>query len=199
MAERHAREMARELSHRTKNMFSVISGIVNITGRARGIERIASEINGRIQALGRAYETTLDEASSGKIELGQAIRAILEPYDAEGRAIHFHGNGLQVPFQTVSTVGLVLFELADNASRHGAWTRDGGMVDLDWQRCGDMLEIVWCERGGPAVEQPAPDAGTGHAIMDRLLRTASGTIVREWTGRGLNATMRIPLGGEGAQ
>ncbi|MEM6499162.1 MAG: PAS domain-containing protein, partial [Pseudomonadota bacterium] len=36
--ERHAKEMARELSHRMKNMFAVISGIVNVTGRARGIQ-----------------------------------------------------------------------------------------------------------------------------------------------------------------
>ncbi|MEL7219657.1 MAG: PAS domain-containing protein, partial [Pseudomonadota bacterium] len=66
--ERHAKEMARELSHRMKNMFAVISGIVNVTGRVRGIRSEAAEINSRIQALGRAYDTTLDSASSGNID-----------------------------------------------------------------------------------------------------------------------------------
>ena len=35
-----------------KNMFSVISGIVNVMGRVRGIEDATGEINSRIQALG---------------------------------------------------------------------------------------------------------------------------------------------------
>ena len=191
-AEHHARELARELSHRTKNMFSVISGIANITGRARGVEGVASEINGRIQALGRAYETTLDEASSGSIELGQAIRAILDPYVAEGRTIRFKGNGLQVPFQTVSTVGLVLFELADNANRHGAWTAPDGFVDLDWYWREDALEITWCERGGPVAADSAASQGTGYAIMDRLSRTAGGSITRDWCADGLDVTLHMP-------
>ncbi|MGI9376942.1 MAG: HWE histidine kinase domain-containing protein [Tsuneonella suprasediminis] len=191
-AERHAREMARELSHRTKNMFSVISGIVNITGRARGAESVAGEINGRIQALGRAYETTLDEASSGSIELGQAIRAILDPYVAEGRTIRFKGNGLQVPFQTVSTVGLVLFELADNANRHGAWSTPDGFVDLDWYWRDDALEITWRERGGSVAAGAAASSGTGYAIMDRLLRTAGGSITRDWCADGLDVTLHMP-------
>ena len=78
--ERHAREMTRELSHRMKNMFAVISGIVNVTGRTRGIKDEAAEINARIQALGRAYDTTLDDATSSSVDVGQAIEAVLAPY-----------------------------------------------------------------------------------------------------------------------
>ena len=50
--EQHARQMARELSHRMKNMFAVVAGIINVTGRVRGIQKEAAEINSRIQALG---------------------------------------------------------------------------------------------------------------------------------------------------
>ncbi|MEM6828862.1 MAG: PAS domain-containing protein, partial [Pseudomonadota bacterium] len=89
--ERHAKEMARELSHRMKNMFAVISGIVNVTGRVRGIQGEAAEINSRIQALGRAYETTLDDASSGSIQIGEAIRAVLLPYDRDGERLELIG------------------------------------------------------------------------------------------------------------
>ncbi|WP_305819761.1 PAS domain-containing protein [Erythrobacter sp. JK5] len=87
--ERHAKEMARELSHRMKNMFAVISGIVNVTGRVRGIQNEAAEINSRIRALGRAYETTLDDASSGSIDIGEAIKAVLLPYDRDGERLVF--------------------------------------------------------------------------------------------------------------
>jgi PAS domain S-box-containing protein len=197
--EHYAREMARELSHRMKNMFSVISGIVNVTGRMRGIQAEAQEINSRVQALGRAYETTLDDASAGRIEIGQAIRAILEPYDMDNR-LRFLGNGVRVPFPAVSSIGLVLHELAANATKHGAWSHDGS-VELDWRERGEgeecMLEVVWRERDGPPVIEPDGSNGTGNTIIDRLLRFGGGRIEREWNPDGLKATVTIPIGESG--
>jgi PAS domain S-box-containing protein len=197
--ERHAREMARELSHRMKNMFSVISGIVNITGRMRGVEPAAREINERVQALGRAYETTLDEASSGNIEIGQAIRAILRPYDAEGRNLRLLGNGLKVPYNVVSGIGLTLHELAANAIKHGAWSNRDGMVEVDWNAVErgplECIELSWEERDGPTVAEPIHSHGTGNAIIERLLRYGGGTIERRWNPTGLCVKVQFPIAG----
>lgn len=192
--ERHAKEMARELSHRMKNMFAVISGIVNVTGRVRGIQGEAAEINSRIQALGRAYETTLDDASSGSIEIGEAIRAVLLPYDRDATRLVMTGNGVRMPFTIISIVGLVLHELAANATKHGAWFNEEGRVSVDWRASADQSEliIVWHEEGGPAVVANQITSGTGTAIVDRLLATGRGTIEREWTETGLKATITVP-------
>ncbi|MEO0870594.1 MAG: PAS domain-containing protein, partial [Pseudomonadota bacterium] len=193
--ERHAKEMARELSHRMKNMFAVISGIVNVTGRVRGIQGEAAEINSRIQALGRAYETTLDDASSGSIDIGEAIRAVLLPYDRDAERLVLNGNGVRMPFTIISIVGLVLHELAANATKHGAWASEGGRVNVDWRQSEDAsaLVIVWHEEGGPQVETSEIVPGTGTAIVDRLLATGRGSIVREWSQEGLTATITVPV------
>ena len=192
--ERHAREMARELSHRMKNMFAVISGIVNVTGRVRGIQTEAAEINSRIQALGRAYETTLDDASSGSIDIGEAIRAVMLPCDRDAERLTLNGTGVRMPFTTISIVGLVLHEFAANATKHGAWSRDAGQVTLDWHPSddGSALEIVWSETGGPKVDGDAIIPGTGTAIVDRLLATSRGSIKREWAENRLTATICVP-------
>ncbi len=192
--ERHAKEMARELSHRMKNMFAVISGIVNVTGRVRGIQGEAAEINSRIQALGRAYETTLDDASSGSIDIGEAIRAVLLPYDRDAERLLLTGNGVRMPFTIISIVGLVLHELAANATKHGAWSSDAGRVSVDWRPSADgaALEIAWSEEGGPSVEAGGIVPGTGTAIVDRLLATGRGSITREWSESGLTATVTVP-------
>ncbi len=194
--EQHAKEMARELSHRMKNMFAVISGIVNVTGRARGVQREAAEINSRIQALGRAYETTLDDASSGSIDIGQAIRAVLMPYDRDEARLRLEGNGIRMPFTVISIVGLILHELAANATKHGAWTTDSGQVTVDWSlnEAGDALEISWEESGGPEIDPAAIEAGTGTAIVDRMLATAHGTVDRQWNETGLRAIISVPVG-----
>ncbi len=192
--ERHAKEMARELSHRMKNMFAVISGIVNVTGRVRGIQNEAAEINSRIQALGRAYETTLDDASSGSIDIGEAIKAVLLPYDRDGERLVLAGNGVRMPFATVSTVGLILHEFAANATKHGAWVSDAGRITVDWRPSDDSMSLVitWSEKGGPTVNESDIAAGTGSAIVDRLLAASRGTIDRHWNETGLTAVFKVP-------
>lgn len=195
--ERHAKVMARELSHRMKNVFAVITGIVNISGRMRGIPREAEEINSRIQALGRAYETTLDEAASGSIELGPAIHAILASHSGEANRLALAGGRMSVPFATISVVGLVLHELADNATRFGAWSNDRGNVAIAWEEAEDegrrSLVLRWHETGGPSILAPPEVIGTGTQIVDRMLRHGGGTIERNWTADGLDVTILIRL------
>lgn len=193
--ELHAREMARELSHRMKNMFAVISGIVNVTGRMRGIQSEAAEINSRIQALGRAYDTTLDNAASGSIEIGEAIREVLSPYDRDGERLQLGGNGVRMPFTIISVLSLVLHELAVNATRHGAWTSEGGQVVVDWRLSdgGEALVITWDEQGGPAIDPAAIVPGTGSTIVERMLSSARGSITRDWRETGLLAAVRAPV------
>ncbi|TCD05497.1 PAS domain-containing protein [Erythrobacteraceae bacterium CFH 75059] len=197
----HAKAMSREVSHRMKNMFSVIGGIVSVTGRSMGAQSVASRINERIQALGRAYEHTLDEAAFGTIEVGQAIRAVLRPYDPEDCRIVFKGNGVRTDPNIVSVVGLTLHELATNATKYGALSGDCGQVSVDWRHEGDRhgrqnLVIEWCERGGPPVEAPGGGAGggTGFDIVETLLRVAKGTLDRNWDPGGLVARVVIPIG-----
>jgi PAS domain S-box-containing protein len=193
--ERKAQAMGQELAHRMKNLFAVLSGIVNMTGRVHDIRKEAGEINERIQALGRAYETTLDDVSRGAVNLGEAIRAVLEPYDGTGERLIFRGNGARMPFGVISLVSLVLHELAANASKYGAWTQDEGVVEVDWgdARSGENLVIRWSESGGPVVDASTITPGHGTAIVDRILQTVKGRIERQWNQTGFSAVIHVPL------
>ncbi len=196
--EAYAKALSRELSHRMKNMFSVIGAIVNITGRAQGMQEEVRVINDRIQALGRAYEPTLDDASLGSIELGQAIRSVLAPYDPEGQRIRYQGTGLRVDPNVVSALGLTFHELATNAVKYGALSSDNGSVDVVWgmtdtagEKAGG-LEVVWTESGGPAVSYESANEGTGHDIMRRLMSLARGDVACDWKPEGLVVTVSAP-------
>ncbi|MEW4449015.1 PAS domain-containing protein [Qipengyuania sp. JC766] len=196
--ERHAKAMAREVSHRLKNVFAVIGGIVNITGRSMGTRDVATKINERIQALGRSYEPTLDEAILGTIHVGDSIRAVLGPYDPEGDRITFHGNGVRTEPNAISAIGLTLHELATNASKYGALSNSDGTVDVRWEHVRDKLsrrslEIEWKERGGPPVTAPDPDKGTGFDIAHKLLSHSNGILETEWEEDGLHARIILPI------
>ncbi|WP_271079533.1 PAS domain-containing protein [Aurantiacibacter sp. MUD61] len=198
--ERHAKAMAREVSHRLKNVFAVIGGIVNITGRSMDAKDVAAKINERVQALGRSYEPTLDEAVLGTIHVGQAIRSVLSPYDPEGDRIHFDGNGVRTEPNAISAIGLTLHELATNATKYGALSNDTGQVTISWQHDRDRLgrsalQIDWRESGGPPIDGEPGTGGTGFKISETLLQHSRGILERNWNRDGLHARITIPLQG----
>ncbi len=197
--EAHAKAMSRELSHRMKNMFSVIASIVNVTGRMEGNADIAGAINARIRALGRAYEPTLDDATLGSIEVAHAVRSVLQPYDPEGVRFVFAGNGLRAESNVISILGLVLHEMATNAVKYGALSTDTGTIDIRWDvreavgtRRRSMI-IAWLESGGPVSASRPSQSGTGHSIVEAMLRTADGAIEYDWHPDGLRARVTLPL------
>ena len=196
--ERHAKAMAREVSHRLKNVFAVISGIVSITGRSMGAREVAKRINDRVQALGRSYEPTLDEAFMGTIEVGQAVRAVLEPYDPEGDRITFTGNGARTEPNAISAIGLTLHKLATNATKYGALSNETGQVEVSWKHDRDRhgrgsLIVAWRESGGPPIDGSPSFGGTGFQIADALLSHSQGALDRHWDMDGLRAEIHVPL------
>ena len=196
--ERHAKAMAREVSHRLKNVFAVVSGIVNITGRSMDARPVAKKINERIQALGRSYEPTLDEAALGTIHVGQAIRSVLAPYDPEGDRFVFEGNGVRTEPNAISAIGLTLHELATNATKYGALSNRDGTITVSWKHVRDKmdnsaLEVTWIEQGGPQIEREPDIDGTGFNIAKTLLNHARGVLETEWPVEGLQARILVPL------
>ena len=194
--ERHARMLNRQLSHRMKNMFAVISSIVNMVGRARGESETARAINDRIIALGRAYETTLDARDADSIALETTVAAVVDAHDnGQGRVVR-EGPAVEMPFSLVSVIGLVLHELAANASKFGALSNEDGQVRISWEMInGDRpraIQLVWKEIGGPPIPEDI-HAGGGSLIVDRMMTQLGGMFEREWHENGLVATLTVPV------
>ena len=194
-AQQHA--LSRELAHRMSNMFGVVGGVVSITGRSLGAPDLAREINARVQALGRAYRGGVVEESTDEfLRIGAAIRGILEPF-ADGRAaLEFEGpESLTATSATVMPLGLTLHELASNAVRHGALSTEGGRVRVTWGSAGkEGLHLTWDESGGPALTGAPTTQGKGTGITDTMVRTAGGTITRDWRPEGLRVVIDLPRG-----
>ena len=188
--QRHSDLMARELSHRIKNIFQVLAGLVGVIGRRFGATDVANRIVGSIQALGRAHEPTFENPATGDlVEMGPSIRSVVEPY-GEGR-VGVQGPSIGVPSALLSTIALALNEFGANAVRHGALSVDAGRVDVTWAAAGETLTITWQETGGPAVDDPAPGHGT--ELIDRLVGGTGGRIERDWDRSGLLAQIHLDL------
>ena len=192
--------LARELSHRMKNMFSVINAVVSMAGRGSP-ERmaLAEDISGRILALGRAHEATLESASrTAATDLRPLLNEILSAYDSRDQIVVSGGSAL-LNSNAISMLALTIHELAINSVKYGALSVAEGKVDLQWKVAPsgaeqeERLELTWSESGGPAITAAPERTGLGGKIVDNLIRAAEGNVERDWKSEGLEVNMCIPL------
>lgn len=192
--------LAREMQHRIKNIFSVISGLVVMSdkeAKQSGVPENATAIlQEKIGALSRASDAIfangdLGDASTSTVDLETILRAVLKPYASR---CAMAGCAVAVLSDTLTTFALVMHELATNSVKYGALSGASGSVAVDWTLDGNRhLELMWIEMGGPAMESTARRSGFGSEMLDRVIRAAGGTIRRDWRDEGLAVTLHMPV------
>lgn len=185
--------LARELSHRIKNIFSVISGLISL--RARGepqLEAFAKELTGTILALGRAQDFVRPLGDTTGEELVGLLHVLMAPYnDGETDSVVISGD--EVPFGThaATPLALVFHELATNAAKYGSLSEPGGKVEVTISLNDNEAVVNWTETGGPPA--PAPeDKGFGTRLIVMSIRNQlGGTIEQSWLPSGMQAVITI--------
>ncbi|MCJ2041500.1 PAS domain-containing protein [Methylobacterium sp. J-059] len=193
---------SRELSHRLKNMFALVNGLVTLSARnLPGVQSYAGILRDRFTAMSRAIEylhvAPPDERSSRPQQTLQGLLvALLGPYDDDAEDRRFvHGAVDDVPVGDGSVTGLalVIHELATNAIKHGALSDEGGTVTIDCRRDGNDMGLVWTERGGPCIGKPPCHEGFGSKLIERTVRgQLAGTISLHWDVEGLRVVIGLP-------
>jgi PAS domain S-box-containing protein len=197
MTERHRYEehlafTLRELSHRTKNMLAVVQGLTRmIARRSDSIEEFESRLRGCIQALAYSHDLLVQHDWEGAT-LDELVRVQLAPFGGldTGR-VAVEGPEIYLRPQAMQSLGLILHELATNATKHGALSGKAGAVRVDWSRqAGNGVELRWAETGGPAVA--APDRrGFGQVVFDRIGASLDGEVTSDFRPEGLVCSVRM--------
>jgi PAS domain S-box-containing protein len=192
--------ISEELSHRIKNIFSIISGMIGLAARRHPeAKAIAGDLRERIAALGRAHDFVRPHSRASMPEteprsLQGVLRQIFRPYDAEcGPRIEVTGDDPFIDDRAATPFALLFHELATNAAKYGALSRDAGFVRLEIKKVGEDFVLDWLESGGPPITSPPDHAGFGtHLIEIGALRQLGGTLTRNWNPEGLHLRMTAP-------
>ena len=194
--------LLKEMDHRVKNLFAVVSGVVGLSARsAMTPKEMATKAQGRIGALARAHVLIRSEnrGSDAKLKstLEALVRTIVEPYldvtDAlvDTRAV-IDGPDVQIGDESVTSLALVLHELATNAAKYGAFSTAEGKIFISWTVHEGSLALKWMERGGPAVCGVPEREGFGGL----LTRTSAqgrlgGQLTYDWEPEGLTVCLTV--------
>ena len=195
------RVLMRELNHRIKNLFAVISSIVTLSGRNEtSVDAMVSKARERVMALGRAHEATLSPSGSKgePADLHTLIETVLRPYrvNTPGRVV-VDGPFLSLPADLVTPIGLVTHELATNAVKHGALGVAEGSVAVRWRRKEGELLMEWEEKGGAGTVTNDPEQeGMGSRIVRSTIASVGGSIRWTWRPAGLAVDISLPFDDE---
>lgn len=193
--------IARELSHRIKNIFAVVAAIVTLSSRHYPVARpYADTIRQRIDALSRAHHyVRQDVAEPGEgggpqASLHEVLRELLSPYQADGvERFSVRGHDLAIGPRTTTGLALIVHELATNAAKYGALSTLEGRVEITVALQPDHCRLTWKEQGGPPVSAPPHRTGFGSLLSQRVASGQLGAgLVQVWNPDGLVATMDMP-------
>jgi len=198
--------LVRELNHRIKNLFAITEGMITLSARSAATPReYARNIRGRLKALAVAHELILpgvggeEDTLADPTGLETLLRRILSPYvevssDVSGARLVLDGPSVPLGARAVTTLALIVHELATNAAKYGALSVDEGHLRITWRCVDEALILKWQETGGPALSGPPKSKGFGTVISNHSVRDQFGGILSHtWDVKGLSVELSVPM------
>ena len=190
--------VAQELSHRIKNIFAVISGLISFAARKRPeAAAVAEDLRDRIAALGRAHDfvrphSRLSQPAMRQDSLHGLLGELFAPYAREGAGIIVSGADVTVDDRAATPLALLFHELATNAVKYGGLSNDNGQVLVEVTLGDDRVTLDWVETGGPPA-LPGNAEGFGSQLIElSAMRQLGGTVTRDWRPEGLAMRVEVP-------
>lgn len=171
-AEDRAALLMGEMTHRSKNLMTVLESIVHFSARnAESIDGLARVLADRIHSLAASHDL-LSEMVLGPARLDALVERQMSAFLPVGDSrVRIKGPAVALNARAAQTLGLALHELGTNACKYGALSAPGGHIEVCWEIVDDSLQLSWSEHDGPPVAPPAR-SGFGRRVIERLVKTS---------------------------
>lgn len=187
--------VSQELSHRIKNIFAVISGLITLAARHRpDVADIAADLRQRITALGKAHDYVRPHSAQSRRDTpADSLHGLLDDLFAPYGRVRVLGGDVAIDDRSATPIALLFHELATNATKYGALSAPEGEVVLEITAEDDHVRLLWVEKGGPSVTPPSGETGFGTQLVElSAVRQLGGEIHRDWRPEGLQVEVLIP-------
>jgi two-component sensor histidine kinase len=193
--------LLQELNHRVNNEFAAAISIVSLAASSSGNDEVKDALS-RVADLLRQYadvhralqmpdsETLVDAA----VYLRQLCRS-LSRSQLESRKIKLilAAQPLRLPADHCWRLGMVVFELINNAVRH-AFPGGEGEIRVELSRAGAFAKCCVTDNGSAAATTITP--GHGLKIIDALGKSLGGRLVLKFGPRGSRSILAFPCDSE---
>ena len=195
LADQHRELLINELNHRVKNTLAVVQSMASQTFRDPRVPlETRAAFEGRLMALSTAHDL-LTRENWASARLQNVIEDALRPFGVEHR-FDLSGPDIRIGPKAAVSLALGLHELATNAVKYGALSRDAGQVSVEWQVSDGtpaMFRLTWRERGGPEVVPPSRKGFGSRLVRQGLAGELGGTVTVDYEPEGVCCAVEAPL------
>ncbi len=203
LAESERNALVAEIDHRVRNVLAAVQSMASQSARRAGtLDGFLKAFSGRLKAMASAHELLTATRGRGASIQDLATGALSTLAPGQTR---WEGPDLFLTSRAASALSLALHELAMNAVKHGALSRETGQVAVRWRRVDDGgFDLEWSESGGPQAPA-APQRGFGMVLLeDVAARELEGEVSLEMRSSGVRARIKagpaaLAAGANGAQ
>jgi two-component sensor histidine kinase len=196
-AEAYQRFLLQELSHRSKNLLTLVQSIADQSFRKSNDQKdFQNRLSGRLGGLA-ASNALLARGDWRGSSLHELVEFQLAPFvDLSGSQLEISGPEVNLAADASQAIGLALHELATNAVKHGALSSSRGRLHISWAvdqaSSAGGLKLDWRELGGPLVTTPK-QKGFGHVVIKSMIEQAvRGTVELTFAQEGLRWSLQAP-------
>ena len=189
LAETERMALVAEIDHRVRNVLAAVQSMASQSARRAGsLEGFLKTFTGRLKAMASANELLTATRGRGASiqDLATGALSTLAPGQTK-----WEGPDLFLTSRAASALSLALHELAMNAVKHGALSRESGRVAVRWSRDADGgFDLEWSESGGPQLP-PGVQRGFGMVLLEEVAaRELEGEVIMDLRSSGLKAHVR---------
>ena len=182
--EHHQNLLLDELNHRVKNTLATVQAMAMQT--LKGVDLPARDaFLARLFALSSQHDLLILDNWEGASFEGVVRRALRPWRENEHARFQVGGPVVHLDPKQALALGMAFHELATNAAKYGAFSKETGTVHVSWTVEPGLLKFRWEERGGPAVCEPRR-RGFGLRLVEYgLAREISGKVSLDFRPEGL--------------
>ena len=193
--------LIREMNHRVKNLFSVISSMVSLATREdMGKIAMADHLKAQIRSLGIAHDVSYNmRLGTEGIALHNVLDRMLIPFtrlDGRESKLTLKGDPAFISADALTPFSLIIHEWATNAIKYGALRDQGGQLTLTWSfvpGSDDEFLVQWNEVLSTPLALPDSDTtGFGTRLIALSAQQLGGRIDTEWDTKSLTHTLIMP-------
>lgn len=165
----HISLVNRELSHRAKNLLTVIMAMARSTAtEATSASAFTETLYARLYGLSRSHDLLVSNNWIGA-DLHNLVTQQLKPFvEGNSSRMSVTGDNILLPPAGAQCIGMALHELATNSVKYGALSVAGGSVKVSCEPVPEGHLVTWSEAGGPVVAPPTR-RGFGAVVVEEMV------------------------------
>lgn len=186
-----------EAGHRIRNVFANVRAIMTLCQTsAESPEQLVNCVDSRMSCFLRSTDRLMKSSEQGSSAREIMIDEI-EPYLDTNRAdrLRIAGDDVFLDASASVSLGMIIHELANNASKYGSLSVKSGRISLRGRWQDDTTFVIeWQESGGPPLREPK-EGGLGTKIISGLVRSQfAGSWEPEYREDGFACVLTLTIG-----